>query len=203
LPAVALRETLESFRVSGEPHTLRRLALAVGLTAALVLSAGPGFAQAPAAPAKVATAAPSPEAIELSRRYFKAMRLEDSLGKALDLLDPALLTGGGDGDPEQAEAMRSATKQALDAAMPRYIEKLTPLLASAYSEEELAALVAFYESPVGQSVVAKSRDVGGISSQAMKDLLPGIMDDAMDRYCQQMGCEEDEGFAEMARQTQS
>jgi hypothetical protein len=180
---------------------LRRLALSVGLTAALLLSAGPGFAQAPAAPPKAAV--PSARALELSQRYFKAMRLEDSLGKALDMLDPALLTGNGENDPEQAEAMRSATKQALDAAMPKYIEKLTPLLASAYSEEELAALVAFYESPVGQSVVAKSRDVGGISSQAMKDLLPGIMDDAMDRYCREMGCEDEGDFAEMARQVHS
>lgn len=179
---------------------MRRLAFSVGLTAALILSAGTSFAQPATAP-KVATAAPSAKAMDLSRRYFKAMRLEDSLGKALDTLDPALL-GVEDGDPEQAEAMRAATKQALDAAMPRYIEKMTPLLAAAYSEEELAALVAFYESPVGRSVVAKSRDVGGISSQAMKDLLPDIMDDAMDRYCQQMGCE-DEGYAEMARQVQS
>lgn len=174
---------------------MRRLALTVGLTAALVLSAGSSFAEAPAAPA------PSARAIELSQRYFKAMRLEDTLGKALDMLDPVLLTAG-EGDAEQAEAMRSATKQALDAAMPQYIAKMTPLLASAYSEEELAALVAFYESPVGQSVVAKSRDVGGISSQAMKDLLPGIMDDAMDRYCREMGCEDDD-YAEMARQVQS
>ena len=179
---------------------MRRLVLTVGLTAALGLSAGSGFAQTPTAPAKVAVAAPSPRAIELSKRYFKAMRLEDSLGKALDMLDPALLAG--EDDAEQAEAMRSATRQALDAAMPRYIEKMTPLLASAYSEEELAALVAFYESPVGQSVVAKSRDVGGISSQAMKDLLPGIMDDAMERYCQQMGCEDDT-FGLMAEQDQS
>ena len=178
-----------------------RLFLAAGLSVALVLSAGGGFAQTPNPPPKIETAAPSPKAMELSKRYFKAMRLEDTLGKALDNLDPALLTGEG-GDAEQAEAMRAATKQALDAAMPSYIEKMTPLLATAYSEEELAALVAFYESPVGQSVVAKSRDVGGISSQAMKDLLPGIMDDAMDRYCQQMGCE-DEDYAELARQVQS
>ncbi|MDB5470762.1 MAG: hypothetical protein JWR84_2322 [Caulobacter sp.] len=178
-----------------------RLVLSAGLSAALVLSAGSGFAQAPTAPPKVATAAPSAKAMDLSKRYFKAMRLDETLGKALDNLDPALLSGE-DGDPQQAEAMRAATKLALDAAMPKYIEKMTPLLASAYSEDELAALVAFYESPVGQSVVAKSRDIGGISSQAMKDLLPGIMDDAMDRYCQQMGCE-DEGYAEMARQTRS
>lgn len=182
---------------------MRRLALSVGLTAAVLLSAGPGFAETPATPPKASAAAPSAKAMDLSKRYFKAMRLEDTLGKALDMMDPVLLAGGGDGDPEQAEAMRSATKQALDAAMPKYIEKMTPLLASAYSEEELAALVAFYESPVGQSVVAKSRDVGGISSQAMKDLLPGIMDDAMERYCQQMGCEDEGDFAEMARQVQS
>lgn len=180
---------------------MRRFVLSAGLTAALVLSAGSGFAQAPNTPARVAASAPSPRAMDLSKRYFKAMRLEDSLGKALDALDPALLTGD-DGDPAQAEAMRAATRQALDAAMPQYIEKMTPLLASAYSEEELAALVAFYESPVGQSVVAKSRDVGGISSQAMKDLLPGIMDDAMDRYCREMGCE-DEGVAGLADQDQS
>ncbi len=181
---------------------MRRLALAAGLIAALVLSAGPGFAQAPIAQPKVATTAPSARAMDLSKRYFKAMRLEDTLGKALDNIDPMLLVGDGEDDPEQAEAMRSATKQALDAAMPKYIEKMTPLLASAYSEEELAALVAFYESPVGQSVVAKSRDVGGISSQAMKDLLPAIMDDAMDRYCEQMSCE-DQGFAGVADQDHS
>lgn len=180
---------------------MRRFAFSVGLTAALVLSAGSGFAQAPLTQPKLEAAAPTPRSLELSKRYFRAMRLEDSLSKALDSLDPALL-GGEDAGPEQAEAMRSATKQALDAAMPRYIEKMTPLLASAYTEEELAALVAFYESPLGQSVVAKSRDVGGISSQAMKDLLPGIMDDAMDRYCRQMGCEDDSG-PEMARQVQS
>lgn len=184
------------YRVSGDIQ-LRTL-LAAGLSAALVLSAGSGFAQAPK-PTPVA--APSAKAMELSKRYFKAVGLEDTLGKALDNLDPALLIGE-DEDPAQAEAMRAATKQALDAAMPKYIEKMTPLLAAAYSEEELAALVAFYESPVGKSVVAKSRDVGGISSQAMKDLLPGIMDDAMDRYCEKMGCD-DEAYSEMARQVRS
>lgn len=188
------------YRVSGDSEVLR-LTVSAGLSAALLLSAGSGFAQTPTASPKAAATAPSARAMDLSKRYFKAMRLDESLGKALDNLDPALL-GGEDNDPEQAEAMRAATKQALDAAMPQYIEKMTPLLASAYSEEELAALVAFYESPVGQSVVAKSRDVGGISSQAMKDLLPGIMDDAMDRYCAQMGCEDESG-PEMARQVQS
>lgn len=134
----------------------------------------------------VAKAPPSARALDLSRRYFKAMRMDESMSNILDSLDPLMTSDDG---AEDSEVMRQSTREALDAAMPAYIERMVPVFAASYTEEELEALVAFYESPLGQSVVAKSRGMGGASSEAMKDLLPTILDDAEKRYCARMECE--------------
>jgi uncharacterized protein len=171
---------------------LRRFLLAVGMTAAIALPAPASFAQAQPTPTMASApsavkAPPSARSLDLSRRYFKAMRMDESMTNILDSIDPLLASDSGG---EDAEAMRQSTREALNAAMPAYIEKMVPVFAASYTEEELEALVAFYESPLGQSVVAKSRGMGGESSQAMKDLLPMILDDAMERYCAKMGCEE-------------
>ncbi|HYE44262.1 MAG TPA: DUF2059 domain-containing protein [Caulobacter sp.] len=165
---------------------MRRFLLAVGLTAAIALPPQGVLAQPQPTPV-AAKAPPSARALDLSRRYFKAMRMDESMSNILDSIDPLLTSDGGS---EDDEAMRQSTREALDAAMPVYIEKMVPVFAASYTEEELEALVTFYESPLGQSVVAKSRGMGGASSQAMKDLLPTILDDAMERYCARMSCED-------------
>jgi len=156
------------------------------MTAVMAVPAPAVFAQTKPTPV-AAKAPPSARALDLSRRYFKAMRMDESMGSILDSLDPLLASNDGS---EDAEVMRQSTREALDAAMPAYIEKMVPVFAASYTEAELEALVGFYESPLGQSVVAKSRGMGGASSDAMKDLLPIILDDAMERYCAKMGCDE-------------
>ncbi|WGM39171.1 DUF2059 domain-containing protein [Caulobacter sp. NIBR1757] len=166
---------------------MRRLILSAGLSVGLLLSPVAGFAQTPHT-AAAAPAAPSAHATDLARRYIKAMRMEEAMTVVFSQFDPLMGM-----DPSMAakidrNAMREAMVESVGEILPKWTEALIPYVAAAFSVEELEAMVAFYESPIGQSVVTKSQVLAKPSMEIMQDLAPGLGEDMLARYCAKATC---------------
>src|SRR5436189_1786377 len=155
---------------------MKRLALAMGLACAL-LTGG------------VATAAPSPSQLELAKRYMAAAHMADSVATMMKTLRPVLMS--------KAEAEMTADQQkilgeAFDVAYGHYLEhymdRLAPILADTYNEAELKQIVAFYESPVGQSMVAKGPALQLKLVPVAMDLVPDLESDMKTELCARINC---------------
>ena len=166
---------------------MRRLILAAGLSAGLLLSPVAGFAQTAHAPA-AAPDTPSAHATELARRYIKAMRMEEAMAAIFGQFDPTMGMDASEAGRIDRKAMQEAMTETMSQIIPEYSEALAPYIAKTFTEAELEAIVAFYESPVGQSMVTKSQDLAKPSMEIMQTLMPGLASDMLTRYCAKTTC---------------
>jgi len=168
---------------------MRRLILSAGLSVGLLLS--PVASLAAAAPAPAASPAkPSAHATDLARRYIKAMRMEEAMTAVFNQFDPFVGLDVSN-DKVDRNAMREAMVEAIGEILPQWTDALIPYVAAAFSEAELEAMVTFYESPVGQSVVSKSQTLAKPSMEIMQALAPGLAGDMLARYCAKTTCSGD------------
>jgi hypothetical protein len=130
-----------------------------GLLIAALLMIAPGKTLAQAAPGPTSHSAPapppSPRALALAHQYMQVMHVEEMNKKMM-----ASIFGGMRGNNagvSDAEANKAA--DAIQAMIAPMVEKLVgqmePIVAETFTERELQAMVDFYGSPVGQSVLQK------------------------------------------------
>ncbi len=140
--------------------------------------------------AGVANAAPTDKQMALAKRYVEAAHMADSVSTMMKQLRPMLMS--------QAEAQLDASEKkiigdAFDVAyehyLKSYLNKITPILADTYSEEELTGIVAFYESPVGQAMLAKSPELQQKLVPVAMDLVPDLQADLKTEVCAHVSCE--------------
>jgi hypothetical protein len=157
---------------------------AIVAMAASLCAASPALAQAPAA----ATAAPavSAERLALAERVFKALRVEDNYRTAMQSVSgmmkkilPAntVLT-----DKDKA-LMASSMVRGGNAIWPQYRARAVVIYAETFDEDQLRAILAFYESPAGQTFIAKSMELSPKLSAAMTELSPLMIRAMTDEYC--------------------
>jgi len=171
---------------------MRRAILSTGLALSLMFTTGLAVQAQPAAtPAAAQKAAPSARSLELARRYFKALKLAELVGGMMDDMDPLMALGESDVDAEDRALMGASVKEAFVAQMPAYVDALVPVMAEIFTEEELEAMVTFYESPVGQSAMAKTSQVNQQTVGIILKMMPSIMEDAMERYCSKTTCSDE------------
>ena len=172
---------------------MRRLVLVVGLSAGLLVSSMSAAPIAFAAEKAAAPAKPSERALSLARRYFAAMQFEQTVLGVYESMDVYKMLN--ESDPSMAgldpKAMNEATKEAMTAFMPKMVDAMVPVVAATFTEQELEAMVAFYESDVGQSVVSKSAGMTMPMMQAMMKIVPDYVGDIVDRYCAKASCSAD------------
>jgi hypothetical protein len=154
------------------------------------------LASAFAMPAAAQTAAqPSAKTLELTRRVVAAMHVEQTMApmmrgmmqqqmqmivaqrKNLSEQQRTLLTG----------ALTEAVGEMMDSGlMTTVMEKLIPAYAEVYSDEELQAMLDFYESPIGQSVLMKMPRLGPAATRAMIEITPKIQADLEQRVTKKL-----------------
>ena len=131
------------------------------LAAALFASAAsaPAWAAPAAAPATAAQTADAGKAgrIALARRYFAAIHYDELMDTLVGKMMPAMLdqfsqTNPGLSDKERKAIIEAATEATRDFDK-RYREEAFGVIADTFNEEELKAMVDFYEGPVGQSIM--------------------------------------------------
>ena len=166
-------------------------AIAAVLTLALGLAAAgpvPAHAQTPAPQA----ASPSPRALELAKRLMKASGAEGQV----DLIVQAMVT-------QMASRTRGLTNEQLDLVAhtvrdvmredftPRLIDRMTPIYAQTFTEAELEAIVAFYESPVGKAAITRTPQLMQQSVRIAQELVPEAQAEVARRLCEKLGCDEE------------
>ncbi|HET9161465.1 MAG TPA: DUF2059 domain-containing protein [Caulobacteraceae bacterium] len=139
--------------------------------------------------ASAALAAPTPHQLDLARRYIDDTHMADVIRSSVQGMRPVMMAQLGvkltDAEGAQFDAAFDASyKRFLD----QYFARVTPVLAETFSEEELTQLVAFYESPVGRSMIAKTPVLQAKLLPVIADLMPGFQADISQELCARFDC---------------
>lgn len=146
-----------------------------------------------AAPVRAAeapqTAAPAPSArqLELTRRYIDLTmtdQFEDVIAEMIGdeaSRDPTL-------PEEDRRFLVELTTELATDLIPQMIAEMVPVYAAAFTEAELEALVAFYETEMGRSIATKSVQVMPEANRAVMSVVPQMLDKMAARMCQHYGC---------------
>lgn len=125
---------------------------------------GPGAGRA--APSPIASARARAEAAakaDLIARYFKATRLRATainMIKAMSQISPPAGLS-----PKERAIYDAVVAEVADGAFDDLSAEFASLYAQAFTLAELKQLVAFYESPVGQSLMSKTAHLAGQSAE--------------------------------------
>jgi len=158
------------------------------LASAAILS----LCAAPVAHAADAPAAPDPVKIALVKRYFAAMHINQMMSSMMRQMGPAMLAQMRQMHPEVTDAQMSgvtdAMAETMDEYMPKMMDAMVPIYADTFTTEELTKLDEFYESPIGQSIVAKLPLATQKSIPVMVQMMPAMQADMMKRMCAKIDC---------------
>ena len=165
----------------------------VGLAAVLSASvlAGP-VAQAAETPQ--AAPAPSARQLELTRRYI-ALTMTDQFEDALRqiIVQQAQADPNADSLPEaDREFIVELSVELTTDMIPQMLEAMVPIYARTFTEEELEAMIAFYDSEMGRSILRKTMTSLPEANQAAMSVMPQLMEKMAARICQYYGCEAEE-----------
>ena len=162
---------------------------------ALCLSGGLAQAQAqtsatPASAAPVSKATPATRA--LAERYFEVVHYDKMLNQMMKGMMPAMIEAMRRQTPDVTEAQGQIFSDvALEASQDMFRRMKAPMLdamAEVFTEQELRDLIAFYQTPTGQALLAKTPEL----TQRMAADMPAIMGDMQAemhaKLCARMTC---------------
>jgi hypothetical protein len=98
--------------------------------------------------------------------------------------------------PDEAEGMPQADFVELRAAagevtaelMPHIYDAVAPIYADIFTAEELRAMLAFYDSEIGRSIMRKTIEATPALEEAMQAALPALTDDLVEALCARLEC---------------
>lgn len=136
-------------------------------------------------------AAASARQLELTRRYI-ALTMTDQFEESLRqiIVQQAQLDPNANQLPaEDREFIVELSVELTTDMIPQMLEAMVPVYARTFSEEELEALIAFYDSGMGRSILQKTVTAMPEANQAAMSVMPQLMDKMAARICQYYGCE--------------
>lgn len=165
--------------------------LKIILAAALVMGAAGAAPAASAAVApQAAAAAPSARQLELSRRYVDltmAGQFEDSIREMI-VDQVAMDPNSRDLPEEDRRFLAELTAELTTDMIPRMLDQMVPVYARTFSEGELEALIAFFETDMGRSILSKTMESMPEANRAAMSVLPDMLEKMAARLCQHYGC---------------
>lgn len=132
---------------------------------------------------------PSPKAVALAERYLadaEAERILDNEGPTIAryLLGRMPAPPGGETKANEVRAaMIDAATAAVKDKVPEFLKRSARVYARVFTEEELTAIVAFYDSPAGRAFVAKTSDASAPMGALIHDIGGEIQADVNKRFC--------------------
>lgn len=160
-----------------------------GAVVALALAAAaPALAQsAPEVEVRTARPADYEARAELVRRYFTAIQMEKLMNGVMEQMmaamadDPRI--------PEEKQALiRQVSMEAFGVVWPQMMDASVEIYAVEFTLDELQQLVAFYESPVGRSLMTKSVMLTQRSNEIFGRFQPIMQQEMERRYCARTDC---------------
>lgn len=124
---------------------------------------------------------------DLVRRYFVVIQFEKMMTVAMESMTGPMLESTP--LPEDKIAlMREAVLEAYAVVLPQVIEANVAIYAEAFTVGELEALVTFYESPIGQSVMIKSVMLSRGAGEVFERFQPLIQQEMRRQLCVRIDC---------------
>jgi len=154
-------------------------------TAITLLALGAGLLTAGAASADDA------HRRELAHRYVAAVHMAQTADAVTKAMMPSILAGLPKGDAQEQERQRAAIEVAMEVSremVAKVAAQMEPIVADVFTEKELEDLVAFYEGPTGQSVIAKSPQIAGRLGPLMQELAPQMRRELVEKLCARIAC---------------
>lgn len=90
--------------------------------------------------------------------------------------------------PQDRAAFQNVMDEAMSDLTSRMIEGMAVIYADLFTTEELLAFAEFYESPIGQSILAKNLAAGPQFLELAQSLMPDMMRQMVNGMCDHMGC---------------
>lgn len=184
----------EQWREPGDTIMRFISACAAGLLAASCLIATPALAQQgePLIRVRPPTVTPAPSArqLELSRRYLELMMTDQFESVIHDMLGQEFANDQemqGLPDADRAFIIDLTAELTTD-MVPAMITEMVPVYASVFTEQELDAMVAFFETPMGRVIAEKSVQVMPEANRAVMAVVPQMLEKMATRMCQHYGC---------------
>ena len=164
---------------------MRLAAIAV---VACLAAASPCLAQ-PAQPAAAEADADFAARKALAWRLAEVMNYPELIRRIVDALGPGQIRQA---FPELSSADGDELQEILDRAVvavtPLYMEAMAEAYAEVFSVEELEGLIAFYSSPVGQKMLAKTPEIYAAIDVAERELQPAFMAELRRQVCAVRRC---------------
>jgi hypothetical protein len=163
--------------------------IAAVLAATIGLAARAADAEPPASSPALASAAPSARALQLATRYLAAAQAQRILSGEGPTIAQFMLSKVPEpaGGPAKAEEVRSAMLDAADAAvkarLPEFLQKSAVIYAKVFTEQELADIVAFYDSPSGRAFVLKTDAASASMAEVIRSLGEELKSDTRAGFC--------------------
>ena len=163
--------------------------------------AGTGEAHAVQAKSQSPAVASEPSArqLSLSRRYIELMQSDQ-----LSVMIRSAIETAASLDVDAAELATEDREFMLDLAtelttdmMPQMLDRMVPVYARVFSEDELLALIAFYDSDLGRSILEKTYSSMPEANAAMMEVMPQLFEKMAARMCVRYGCDTAEILGEM------
>ena len=136
--------------------------------------------------------APSPEKVALVKRYFAAIHFDDMMSGIVNQMTPAMMAQMRKSQPNMTDAEFKAATEAVTESSGDFLKKMTeasiPIYADIFTVEELTKMDEFYETPVGQSIMAKVPEASQKLMPAVMALMPDFQADIAKRLCSKIDC---------------
>jgi len=166
--------------------------IAIISAAALAIAAGPALAQtAPEPLLRVVTGESAPDParenhLELAERYLELTQGGDLVKQMRGQMEESY---GASGMPtEQRDWMVQSMGDLLAEVMNLAIVELRDDVADSFTVQELETAIAFYDSPIGRSVVRKQVDMNMELQQVMMPILMPRVSSLMEKFCVRFDC---------------
>ena len=144
-----------------------------------------------AAPAAAQDAAADARRLTLAQQYLEATQGENLRKSISSYFEEAFAEA--DLPEEQRDWLTQNMVVAFDRAMQATIADLTDDVAELYSEAELEAMIAFYNTPMGRSITEKSFEFGVRLETVMTPHLTALFTQLAEKFCVRFECPAGEG----------
>lgn len=125
--------------------------------------------------------------LALSERFIAALQT-DQMSTMMSQMVSSMTPPTEGMSQAESDAVRRAVTSATSQMLPALFEAMAPVYADIFTLEELTALVAFYESDIGRSMMTKSYEAAPRVTAIVMDMMPGLMRGMVDSMCKDLGC---------------
>lgn len=160
------------------------------IATAIAVLATSGVAATPSQAQTATAAVPSARQLDLTRRYINLMmsdQLEDAIRQVIGD-DMANDTATQALPSEDRRFILDLTAELVADLVPQMVDQMVPVYAAVFTEEELVALVAFYDTEMGRSIADKSVMIMPESNRAIMSVMPQMMEKMAHRMCEYYSC---------------